>query len=137
MTQIYYCMGKMYYEAGWAEEAGTAFENALKNLHRDPYLKHNPQYVADIYWHIGSMAYDRYEYPRAVSLLSRVLDHVTEDHPYFCDTHITLGHCHLGQGYFEKAREHYNAVLFSPKASPEEIAMADECLKEIGGETVV
>jgi predicted negative regulator of RcsB-dependent stress response len=112
--------------------SSSKFEAALKLKDESPHLAANPQYLADILWHLAHLAYRRAEVEMALGYLEGALPLISAQHAYFADIHITLGHCHAARGNQTKAREHYNAAAFAPLASSEQIEMAQRCLKEIG-----
>ncbi len=131
LSKIYFDMGKMYFEANGTSEAIDSFNHALKYREYDPALRYNKAYLGEILWHLGTLAYDRNDYDEAIKYLIKTLENINENHAYYCNTHITLGHCYFVKGYYNKAQEHYNTALFSPLAREEEISMANECLKQI------
>lgn len=131
LSKINFEMGRMYFDSKHTEEAIEAFNNALNYRAYDPVLRNNKEYIADIFWHLGTLTYHNKNYDKVIEYLSKTVENIGENHVYYCNTHITLGHCYLAKEEYSNARDHYNKALFSSLATKEEINMANECLKRI------
>jgi tetratricopeptide (TPR) repeat protein len=130
ITQIYYQLGKMYFDANYMSKSGQAFRNALKYRNNDPASKNNQEYETDILWHLGIIAYEEDDYDNIVPYLSKVLEKIDDDHYYYANSHLTLGHYYLMIEDYKKARRHYNKVLTAARAANEELKTAKEYLAQ-------
>ncbi|HYV75203.1 MAG TPA: tetratricopeptide repeat protein, partial [Candidatus Binatia bacterium] len=131
-SRIHFEFGKLLLSAGRLDEAREAFGAALVLRENSPPLAGNPLYLADILWHLGSVAYQQGDMEETIRCLDQVLVVISRDHAYFANSHITLGHCYVARSDYTKAREHYNLAVFAPCASDQEMEMAQHCLKNIG-----
>ncbi len=131
-SKVYFDMGVMYFDSDHKQKAIDAFNNALSYKDYDPYLKDNKEYVAEIYWYLGTLAYEyNYDFDKATEYLNNALEIIREDHVDFCHTHIILGHCYLAKENYSKAKEHYNVALSATLINEEQKEMLNKCLKEI------
>ena len=130
-SKIYFDMGIASFDNKRYRDAAESLEEALKTKNSSPSLKNNPEYEIDILWHLGTIAYRIDDEKRLETRFARLFSMMDENHRYYANANITLGHHYLRKGKFEKAREYYNCVLTSPSASLEEIDMARECLKQL------
>jgi tetratricopeptide (TPR) repeat protein len=131
-SRIHFEFGKLLFAAVRLDEARKAFGAALACREKSPPLLGNPLYLADILWHLASVAYQQRDMEETVRFLEQALPLISRDHAYFANSHITLGHCYAAGSDYAKAREHYNLAIFAPFASAEQIEMAQNCLKDIG-----
>jgi tetratricopeptide (TPR) repeat protein len=131
-SRIHFEFGKLLLAAGRLVEAREAFGAALLLREKSPPLLGNPLYLADVLWHLGSVAYQQTDREETIRSLEQVLALISRDHAYFANSHITLGHCYAARSDYAKAREHYNLAVFAPFASDQDIEMAQHCLKDIG-----
>lgn len=131
LSKINFQYGILHLKTNNIQEAVEAFKNALKFIEFDVTLRNNKEYRVEILWHLGSAHYYNEEYEIAISHLKEVSDSIEESNVYYCNTHITLGHCYLAKRDYTQAGDHYNKALSASLATREEIAMANECLKRI------
>ncbi len=131
ISKIYFDMGKMYFENNCFSEADTALRNALLKLEDDVILKENKEYKIDILWYLGTLAYEAGREKDIEEFFKAIMVSIDNNHYYYANIHITLGHFYSIKNNNEKAREHYNYVLSAPLASEEEINMAKDSLSQI------
>ncbi len=131
-SMLYFQMGVMFFESNSDGKAIDAFNNALRYIKFAPNLLNHKNYIAEIYWYLGTLVY-RYnkDFDKAIKHLKKVLENVNRDYTYYHNTHITLGHCYLGKENYDKAEEHYDIVHSATSATEEEKDMAVKCLKDI------
>jgi tetratricopeptide (TPR) repeat protein len=130
-TIIYWEFGRMYFEAEQFAKADQMLREALKRIGDDPELRVTPTYEIEILWHLGTSAYEEHDFEDAIRYLMNVLEKIDDEHNYYADSHLTLGHCYLLLEDYEKALEHYNYVLTASLVSDEQITMAKACLERI------
>lgn len=134
-SKIHYDIGKIYFEMNRLSDAEISLRKALEERARDPALRKNMEYEIDILWHLGVIAYDKYENNETLEYFGRVLHLVGQDHFYYANTNLYLGHYYLMIKDYKKAKEHYSLVLSAPLADAESISCANEYLQEISIET--
>ncbi len=131
-SRVYFDMGVMYFKSNNKQKAIDAFDSAISYKDYVPYLKDNKKYSAEIYWYLGTLAYEcNYDFDKATEYLNNALEVIGKDHVDFCDTHLTLGHCYLAKENYDKAKEHYNIALSATLINDERKVMINKCLKEI------
>jgi tetratricopeptide (TPR) repeat protein len=133
-SNIYFEMGRMFFDSSQREKAIEAFRSALNYLKDDPVLRGNKDYLTDIYWHLGTLTYYGSDYDKAIGYLNKTLENIDQNHVYYCNSHITLGHSYVATGDLEKAQDHYRLVLLASRATEEELRMAHGCFERIGKE---
>jgi tetratricopeptide (TPR) repeat protein len=118
LPRIYVELGTVQLRTSRTAEALVSFEEALKALELNPALRRDPQFVSEIRWTLGNLYYDSRRYTDAASVLREGLP----DFPphLYCHTLITIGNCHFATGKYGAARECYEEVLASDRASGEE-----------------
>lgn len=124
-------LGTLLLERGRVEEAHAAFVSAL-NIENAANIPEYSRYLPDVLWNLAALAYQGSDSETALTYLERALPLISSDHLYFADINIVLGHCHAERGNQVLARRHYNAALFAPLATSEQVDMAARCLKEMG-----
>jgi tetratricopeptide (TPR) repeat protein len=130
---LYYEMGMMYFNSNSNGKAIDAFNNALRYIEFVPFLVKHKNYIAKIYWCLGTLAYGyNNDVDKAIKHFNKALENISEDHTDFCDVHITLGHCYLVKKDYDIAMSCYNKVLSAPLVTDSEKDFAMECLKEVG-----
>ncbi len=135
-SKVYFDMGEMYFNSDRKREAFDAFNNALNYKEYAKYFKDNKVYIAEIYWYLGSLVYNSIydhndDFDKVIGFLNKTLEDINEDHRYYYDSHITLGHCYLAKEDYDKAKEHYNVVKAATSVTDEQKDMVNKCLKEI------
>ncbi len=135
-SKVYFDMGEMYFNSDRKREAFDAFSNALNYEEYTLYSKYNKEYIAGIYWYLGTLVYNsindyNYDFDKVIGYLNKTLEYINEDHGYYYDSYITLGHCYLAKEDYDKAKEHYNVVKAATSVTDEQKDMANKCLKEI------
>jgi tetratricopeptide (TPR) repeat protein len=130
-SKIHYEKGKMLFESNDFRKAYEEFKQALESIHNDPGLRGNKDYQIEIFWHLGTIAYELKEDEKAIGYLSRILEEVDEPHYYYASANLTLGHIWLFKQDYARAREHYNSVLSAPRSFEPEKSMAKKCIGEI------
>jgi tetratricopeptide (TPR) repeat protein len=108
------------------------FHQALRVLDQLLASQPNTDVVAEILWHLAAIAYQGGDSDKARGYLERALPLISDVHVYFADIHLVLGHCCAERGEETRARKHYNTASFAPSATPEQIEMAQRCLRDIG-----
>jgi tetratricopeptide (TPR) repeat protein len=130
-SKIYYEQGKMYFEGNDLTKAAKAYRNALKYKKDDPKLKDNQEYEIDIFWHLGTIAYELDNEKDIVKYFEKVLECIDNSHYYYANSHLSLGHFYTVKKDYITARKHYYKVLIAPHAADEEIKMAKEWLAKL------
>ena len=130
-SKIYYEQGEMYFESNDLTKAAKAFQNALKYQKDDPRLKDNQEYEIDIFWHLGTIAYELNKEKDVIKYFEKVLGSIDNSHYYYANSHLSLGHFYRMREDYIRARKHYHKVLTAPHAADEEIKMAKEWLAKL------
>jgi tetratricopeptide (TPR) repeat protein len=131
VSQLYYDMGMMYFDANMLDDSYNAFQMALKSKDKETVLKKNIEYEIEILWHMLSIAYETNEFINITCHFEKLKSLINSDHHYYANTHLKLGHYFFMKGENTKAIDHYNNVLSAPMAAKEEIKIAKDCLKKI------
>lgn len=131
VSQLYYDMGMMYFDANMLDDSYNAFQMALKSKDKETVLKNNIEYEIEILWHMLSIAYEMNEFINITCHFEKLKNLINSDHHYYANTHLKLGHYFFMKGENTKAIDHYNNVLSGPMATKEEIKIAKDCLKKI------
>ncbi len=135
-SKLYFDLGEMYFNSDRKREAFDAFNNALNYKEYTPNLQDDTEYIAEIYWYLGTLVYNsindyNYDFDKVIGYLNKTLEYINEDHGYYYDSYITLGHCYLAKENYSKAKEHYNIVLSATSVTEEQKDMVNKCLKDI------
>jgi tetratricopeptide (TPR) repeat protein len=131
-SKIYYDMGVVYFTAGLFDKANEKFKIALKNKRHDSFLKDNKEYHVLTLWHLGVGAYESgYNKNDVTNYLEELLAMIKDDHYYYANVNLTLGHFYSSINENGKAREYYNKVLVACNAIDDEIKMAKNCLSDL------
>ena len=131
VSKIHFDMGKMYFDLSLYDQAEDSFRYALEKRIKDPQLKKSREYEVDIYWYLGTIAYETDDYKNIEICFDNVLENINDQHPYYSNSYLTLGHYNLMNENFRKAWEYYNKVLTAPQADDEEKKVAKESLTQI------
>ncbi len=127
-------LGKTCFVSNRVHDAIEAFKKALEFLEFDPVMRSNKEYAIEIFYGLGLLYYQNEEYDQAIGHLDKASENVSSHHEYYCSTHMTLGHCYLAKGEFDRARSYYVRALSTALVTEEDIKMANECLEIIDQE---
>ncbi len=131
ITKIYYDMGEMHFQFNKLPEAEAALKTALKFKDLDPILGPNDEYEFSILWRLGTIAYDLENDDEMLGLFEDLLTRIDNDHIYYADINLRLGHYYAAAFRYSTSARHYNQVLLTPIATAEETMMAKNCLLEM------
>jgi len=130
LPRVYFELGRVQRLSERPEVAVESFEQAMTALGLGPHLPRDQELDREINWELGNLYYDAGRFADAIAAFRNALPGLPEPYPYF-DTLISLGHCYLIIGHYERARECYDEVLASEKASKEEKATAQDGLSRL------
>lgn len=128
-TKIYFEMGIMYLDEGRKFEAYEAFNSALHYLRDDHTLRDNGEYLAELNWHLGMLAYDNSDFDEAIEALMITVRNLDEYNVFYVNAHVMLGHAFHAKGDRRMAEEHYNKALLAPVTSEAEKKLIIEHLR--------
>ena len=131
LSKIYFDMGTSAFENEHFQEALEYYSKALSLRQNTSFLKDNLMYEIDIHWRIGTIAYELEDGELLNAHLSKLLSMIDEEHSYYANTLLLMGHYYLSIDDFEKAREYYFRVISLKSSDEEEIRMAKKCLKRL------
>lgn len=117
-----------------AHELGPARETIARAsalLPTHPFLARDLRTLTDTAWRLAETSYDLQRYEEAGEALTRILSLHAADDSDRRRALLLLGHCHLALGRNAPARQYYEEVLRSPRASGEETQTALNALAKL------
>lgn len=128
MSKIYFDMGIAAFENNYFKDAVEYFLDALRLKNYTAFLKANIEYEIDILWHLAFINYELDDDENTLKYSSQLLSMINNDHHYFVNANIILGHYYTRNRENEKAQECYKRVLTAPSATFDDIATVKEYL---------
>lgn len=120
LSRVHFILGDIASASGRSLDALAHWDVALARQPADPTLRDDTEHTADLLSRLARVAFDlgRYDVARAYS--EKLLALVDEEHIYYCDAHILLGHLAYATDTADQALEHYEKVLAAPGPTEEQ-----------------
>ena len=128
---LYLLLGLVHQDARRPAEAQRAFEQALKVVQEDKYLRGDKEFVRTLHWHLADLDRNTGNYAHQVSILHELLRLYPEGHAEWHRILIWLGDCHARLGHAAEARRCYQQVIAASTASKAERDAARDGMRDL------
>ncbi len=131
-SRAHFYLGKTSFIEGRWQEAAEELEEAQEMRVQDASLNTDEEYLVDLLWHLAVCYYETRHYADAASRAQMILARVSDDHRFYADSLLTIGHCQIALGNRDLGIERYRQVLLCPAATAAQVSMAKKCLFALG-----
>lgn len=125
---LYFTLGLIQRDANRPADARNTFQETLRVVEQNPFVRGDPDFLTQVHWNLGELYYESGEYGEAAAAFEQVLHHHQADDSHHRNALLWLGHCFVATRVHAKARDCYEEVLASPRASEIEKRSAQEGL---------